>query len=92
MATAVIATYKYPDTVEKAKELFAKLKSAEPSLTGLWVTHGLGCVNLGLSFSGDVPETFMNHLTMMLMPARWSKTTNKEWEGLKYDKSLFKSD
>lgn len=84
MATAVIAAARYP-LKKDAPAFFERLKELEPSVQGIHVTYGVGCINIGVSFKGDIPEEFMNRLVYSMQPARWAKASDKDWEGIKYD-------
>ena len=79
----LIATGRKPDSLDTAKVFFADLRKAarDNELEAgpfLWV-EGPGCSNLAFDLKGDVKiaEAFAVSLTMALMPAKWSETSDK---------------
>jgi hypothetical protein len=76
---AVIATTKCPTDfdayIEAIKELAVEKNVV---VRGYIVVYGHGCFNHGIILDGEEIEEFLNHLTMALMPARWSTVSDDD--------------
>lgn len=81
-----IATTKHPiDQQAFTDELKKHAKDAGFELKAILGRKGFGCYNLGLKLVGEKdPKSFVDGLTMALMPARWSYCTD-EFEGFVYE-------
>jgi len=50
----------------------------EVTILSYIVIDGYGCFNHGIMLESGDTEKFLNHLTMALMPARWSKVSDND--------------
>lgn len=76
---ACIATSKkpldFPAFIEAVK---ASAQEGGNEIKGYVVMPGSGCWNHGVLIEGPDVENFLNHLTMALMPSKWSQVSDED--------------
>ena len=86
----LIATTMTPETADNARTIHnaiaAAVEDAGIKLVGATWVKGPGCNNFGIALEGAEAacESLANYLTMAMMPARWTTTSDPIDAGLDY--------